>query len=105
MTVTNLARALADLKAAGFWIVGLEGAAERTLAESGLGGPLALVLGAEGKGLRRLTRESCDVLARLPIAPEMESLNVSVAAGIALYELRRGKAVTGASAAPAPSGG
>jgi 23S rRNA (guanosine2251-2'-O)-methyltransferase len=105
VTVTNLARALSDLKAAGFWIVGLEGTAGQTLAESKLTGPVALVLGAEGKGLRRLTRETCDVLARLPIAPEMESLNVSVAAGIALYELRRGKAVTGASAAPAPSGG
>jgi 23S rRNA (guanosine2251-2'-O)-methyltransferase len=105
VTVTNLARALSDLKAAGFWIVGLEGTAGQTLAESRLTGPVALVLGAEGKGLRRLTRETCDVLARLPIAPEMESLNVSVAAGIALYELRRGKAVIAPAAAPAPSVG
>jgi 23S rRNA (guanosine2251-2'-O)-methyltransferase len=105
VAVTNLARALSDLKAAGFWVLGLEGTAEQTLADTKLTGPVALVLGAEGKGLRRLTRETCDVLARLPIAPEMESLNVSVAAGVALYELRRGKVIPGPAAAGAPSAG
>ena len=88
----NLARALAALKKAGLWVVGLDAAAPVTLAQvaGGLGGRrVALVLGAEGEGLRRLTRETCDELARLPIAAEMESLNVSAAAAVALYELTR----------------
>ncbi|MGB8275662.1 MAG: 23S rRNA (guanosine(2251)-2'-O)-methyltransferase RlmB, partial [Alphaproteobacteria bacterium] len=88
--VTNLVQAMAALKRAGFWIAGLDAAADKTLAEADLTGKIALVLGAEGKGLRRLTRESCDFLVRLPISGAVESLNVSVAAGIALYELRRG---------------
>ena len=87
----NLARALDALKKAGLWVVGLAGEAPVTLAQAGLGGRrVALVLGAEGEGMRRLTREHCDELARLPIAPEMESLNVSAAAAVALYELARG---------------
>ncbi|MCO6420015.1 23S rRNA (guanosine(2251)-2'-O)-methyltransferase RlmB [Siccirubricoccus sp. KC 17139] len=87
----NLARAIESLKQAGLWVVGLDGAAPVTLAQAGLGGRrVALVLGAEGEGMRRLTREHCDELARLPIAPEMESLNVSAAAAVALYELNRG---------------
>ena len=85
--VTNLARALATLKTAGFWCVGLDGGAECTLAEQDLPDALALVLGAEGAGLRRLTLESCDFTARLPIRPAMESLNVSNAAAVALYAL------------------
>ena len=87
----NLSRALDALKKAGLWVVGLAGDAPVTLAQAGLGGRrVALVLGAEGEGMRRLTREHCDELARLPIAPEMESLNVSAAAAVALYELARG---------------
>jgi 23S rRNA (guanosine2251-2'-O)-methyltransferase len=88
----NLARALEALKRAGLWVVGLDAAGPVTLAQvcGGLHGRrVALVLGAEGEGLRRLTRETCDELARLPIAPEVESLNVSAAAAVALYEIAR----------------
>lgn len=86
----NLARALEQLKKCGLWVVGLEAAGPVTLAQSGLTGRrVALVLGAEGEGLRRLTRETCDELVRLPIHAAMESLNVSAAAAVALYELAR----------------
>lgn len=86
--VVNLARALRDLQAAGFWCTGLaeEGAVE--LSGVDLGGRCALVLGAEGAGLRRLTRETCDALARLPTCPPIGSLNVSAAAAVALYQAR-----------------
>jgi 23S rRNA (guanosine2251-2'-O)-methyltransferase len=87
LQVGNLARALETLKTAGFWGLGLSGEAERTLAEADPGGALALVLGAEDTGLRRLTREACDVMARLPTRPPIDALNVSNAAAAALYEL------------------
>ena len=87
--VVNLARAMDEAKAAGRWVLGLDGATDTLLAEAKPDAPIALVLGAEGAGLRRLTRERCDLLARLPIRPEMESLNLSNAAAIALYELAR----------------
>ena len=87
--VINLARAMEDLKAAGFWIAGLDGQATQTLAAADMTGKVALVLGAEGEGLRRLTRDLCDILVRLPISERMESLNVSAAAAVALYELAR----------------
>ncbi len=83
--VVNLARALEEMARAGFWRVGLAADAAIALGEALPAGPVALVLGAEGEGLRANTRAHCDALARLPIAPEVESLNVSVAAGIALY--------------------
>jgi len=92
LRVVNIARGIEALKAAGCWVIGLEGTAPVTLAQAAsdlAGRRPALVLGAEGEGMRRLTRESCDELARLPIAPAMESLNVSAAAAVALYELVR----------------
>ncbi|HEX7969008.1 MAG TPA: 23S rRNA (guanosine(2251)-2'-O)-methyltransferase RlmB, partial [Stellaceae bacterium] len=92
LRVTNLARALDRLKEAGVWCLGLEEGAEKTLTETDPGSRVALVLGAEGSGLRRLTRERCDLLARLPTLGAPASLNVSNAAAIALYELtRRGR--------------
>jgi 23S rRNA (guanosine2251-2'-O)-methyltransferase len=83
----NLTRALDRVKEAGFWCCGLDERAPQLLAELDLGPRIALVLGAEGDGLRRLVRESCDYLARLPTTPAMPSLNVSTAAAIALYQL------------------
>jgi 23S rRNA (guanosine2251-2'-O)-methyltransferase len=90
VAVTNLARAMRQLKEAGFWCAGLDAAADRTLAEAQLAGRIALVLGAEGSGLRRLTREHCDLLVRLPTSGPIGQLNVSCAAAAALYELARG---------------
>ncbi len=87
--VTNLVRTIKSLQAAGIWIMGTDAAAERSLYETDLQGPLALVLGAEGKGLRRLTREACDTLVNLPMFGTVQSLNVSVSAGICLYEAVR----------------
>ena len=83
--VVNLARALEDMAAAGYWRIGLAGEAETTLAEALPAGPVALVLGAEGPGMRHNVAGHCDALARLPIGENMESLNVSNAAAIALY--------------------
>ncbi|HMR32523.1 MAG TPA: 23S rRNA (guanosine(2251)-2'-O)-methyltransferase RlmB [Geminicoccaceae bacterium] len=85
--VTNLAQALATLKRQGFWIVGLDGAGDRTLAGLPSFERVAVVLGSEGAGLRRLVAESCDALVRIEIAPGIDSLNVAVAAGIALHSL------------------
>jgi 23S rRNA (guanosine2251-2'-O)-methyltransferase len=89
--VTNLARALDQLKGLGYWCVGLDAAATATLAEANPEGHVALVLGAEGAGLRRLSAERCDLLARLPISDAVPSLNVAAAAAVALYELTRGR--------------
>lgn len=87
--VTNLARALDALKEAGFWCAGLAAEGSQTLAEARLSGRVALVLGSEGEGLRRLTRERCDLLVRLPTGGPIDHLNVSNAAAVALYELAR----------------
>ncbi|MFY8136138.1 MAG: 23S rRNA (guanosine(2251)-2'-O)-methyltransferase RlmB [Aquimonas sp.] len=87
--VTNLARCMKDLQDAGIWIVGLAGEAESSLYSVDLKGPMAIAMGGEGDGLRRLTREHCDYLAKIPMASGMESLNVSVAAGISLFEAVR----------------
>lgn len=88
--VANLVQAIGTLKRAGFWVVGLDAAAEPPLEALPFRPRRALVLGSEEKGLRRLVAEHCDLMARLAIAPRMESLNVAVAAGIALYLLARG---------------
>jgi 23S rRNA (guanosine2251-2'-O)-methyltransferase len=87
--VTNVVRALDQLKEAGMWTAGLAADAPVTLAQAKLTGRIALVLGAEGEGLRRLTREHCDHLVRLPMPGSAESLNVSNATAVALYELVR----------------
>ena len=86
LMVTNLARTLAALKEKNIWVVGADERAEKTLHESDLPGAIAWVLGAEGEGMRRLTRESCDLLVRIPMQGEVQSLNVSVAAGVCLFE-------------------
>ena len=89
VTVTNLARSLRELQEAGVWTVGAAGEAEKSVYEIEQTGPLAWVLGAEGEGLRRLTRETCDQLARIPMHGSVDSLNVSVASGVCLFEARR----------------
>ena len=93
--VTNLARTLRGLRDRGVWLIGAAGEADHTLYEMDFTPPTAIVLGAEETGLRRLTREVCDRLARIPMAGGMESLNVSVAAGIFLFEVRRQRGVKG----------
>ncbi len=87
--VTNLARAMEQLKEAGVWLLGAAEQGEQSLFEARLGGAVGWVLGAEGRGLRRLTRERCDALVRIPMFGRVESLNVSVAAALCLYETRR----------------
>jgi 23S rRNA (guanosine2251-2'-O)-methyltransferase len=87
--VTNLARTMERLKKAGVWIVGTTDHTDKLLYELDLKGPLAIVLGAEEKGMRRLTEENCDFLAKLPMAGKVECLNVSVSAGVCLYEAVR----------------
>ena len=87
--VTNLARTLRWLKEQGIWLVGTAGEAGMSLYDVDLKGPLAIVMGGEGKGMRRLTREACDLLVNLPMAGSIESLNVSVAAGVAMFEAVR----------------
>lgn len=89
ITVTNLSRTLKQLKQAGCWTVGLAGEATESLYEMDLKGPIAIVMGAEGDGLRRLTKENCDFLAHLPMQGSVSSLNVSVATGVVLYEVLR----------------
>src|SRR5690606_526374 len=87
--VTNLARTLRDLKEWGVWIVGAAGEADTLIYEQDLSGPIALAMGAEGSGLRRLTRELCDFLVKLPMAGSVSGLNVSVATGVCLFEAVR----------------
>ncbi len=91
--VTNLARALRQLQDEGVWLLGADERGETSLFDADLKGPLALVLGAEGQGLRRLTREQCDVLISVPMAGSVSSLNVSVATGVCLFEAVRQRAL------------
>jgi len=91
--VTNLARCLKDLKAAGVWIYGTSGDAEHSVYDFDYRSPVALVMGSEGDGLRRLTAEQCDQLVKLPMRGSVESLNVSVATGVCLYEINRSRLV------------
>jgi len=92
VAATNLSRTLKTLKDAGVWLVGLVGDVEQSLYAVDLKGPIAVVLGSEGEGMRRLTREACDFLAKIPMRGDVESLNVSVATGIALFEVLRQRA-------------
>ena len=89
IVVTNLARTMRDLKDRGIWLVGTADTATETLYQARLDGPVGMVMGAEGEGLRRLTQETCDLLVSIPMMGSVESLNVSVASGVCLYEARR----------------
>jgi len=94
VAVTNLSRAIRRMQEKGVWFVGTDGGAEQSLYELTLAGSIAIVMGAEGSGLRRLTKELCDYLVRLPMLGSVESLNVSVATGICLYEALRQRSQT-----------
>jgi 23S rRNA (guanosine2251-2'-O)-methyltransferase len=87
--VTNLARTLNELKERNIWCIGTSDDAEKTIYDVDLTGPVALILGAEGEGMRQLTRKTCDELVRIPMHGAVESLNVSVASGVCLYEALR----------------
>lgn len=87
--VTNLARTLKKIQEAGVWLLGAAGEAEQTVYQADLTGSIALVMGAEGQGLRRLTRDTCDYLVKIPMAGSVSSLNVSVATGVCLFEAVR----------------
>jgi 23S rRNA (guanosine2251-2'-O)-methyltransferase len=95
--VTNLARYLEDVKGPSLWVYGAAGEADAALWDTDLSGGVALVLGAEGKGLRPLVRRSCDALVSIPLEGRIESLNVGVAAGVLLYEARRQRRAAGAA--------
>ncbi|OYY82270.1 MAG: 23S rRNA (guanosine(2251)-2'-O)-methyltransferase RlmB, partial [Methylophilales bacterium 16-45-9] len=94
IAVTNLARTIRELKEAGVYVIGTTMDVPSTLLNTKLEGPIALVLGAEGDGMRRLTTEACDALITIPMYGSVESLNVSVASGICLYEIRRQRALS-----------
>ena len=89
IVVTNLARTMRDLKDRGIWLIGADDSAPESIYKTKLEGAIGMVLGAEGEGLRRLTRDSCDLLVSIPMLGAVDSLNVSVASGICLYEARR----------------
>ncbi|MBC3375362.1 23S rRNA (guanosine(2251)-2'-O)-methyltransferase RlmB [Pseudomonas sp. SWRI92] len=100
VAVTNLARTLEKLQQRGLWVVGTAGEAEVSIYDQDLTGPTILIMGAEGKGMRRLTREHCDYLVKLPMAGSVSSLNVSVATGVCLFEAQRQRGVKAAAKKP-----
>ena len=87
--VTNLSRAIEKLKKAGFWVVGMDGYAKTTIDQLDKSGKTAIIMGSEGKGMRRLVEENCDIAVKLPMSELAESLNVAAAAAIALYEINK----------------
>jgi 23S rRNA (guanosine2251-2'-O)-methyltransferase len=89
ITVTNLARTIRELKERDIWIIGTSDDVEKTIYDVDFKGGIAIVMGNEGEGMRRLTRENCDMLVQIPMLGSVESLNVSVASGVCLYEARR----------------
>jgi 23S rRNA (guanosine2251-2'-O)-methyltransferase len=89
ITATNLARTMREMQELGIWLIGTDDQAEKSIYDVDLKGPTAIVMGAEGEGMRRLTRETCDQLVNIPMQGAVESLNVSVATGVTLYEARR----------------
>ncbi|WP_434602662.1 23S rRNA (guanosine(2251)-2'-O)-methyltransferase RlmB [Pseudomonas sp. Z4-7] len=100
VAVTNLARTLEKLQQRGLWVVGTAGEAEVSIYDQDLTGPTILIMGAEGKGMRRLTREHCDYLVKLPMAGSVSSLNVSVATGVCLFEAQRQRGAKAAAKRP-----
>ncbi|HWT53919.1 MAG TPA: 23S rRNA (guanosine(2251)-2'-O)-methyltransferase RlmB [Rhodocyclaceae bacterium] len=102
VAVTNLARTLEKLQQRGLWVVGTAGEAEVSIYDQDLTGPTILIMGAEGKGMRRLTREHCDYLVNLPMAGSVSSLNVSVATGVCLFEAQRQRGAKAKAAAKKP---
>ena len=99
VAVTNLARSLEKLKQRGLWVVGTAGEAEQSLYQQDMAGPTILIMGAEGSGMRRLTRDLCDYLVHLPMSGSVSSLNVSVATGVCLFEAQRQRSVKAAGSA------
>lgn len=95
ITATNLSRTMRELKERDIWLIGTSDDADKSLYEADFTGPTALVMGSEGEGMRRLTRENCDLLVRIPMHGAVESLNVSVASGVCLYEARRQRIAKG----------
>lgn len=95
ITVTNLARTLRELKERDIWLIGTSDDVEKTIYDVDFKGGVAIVMGSEGEGMRRLTRETCDVLVQIPMLGSVESLNVSVASGVCLYEARRQRITVG----------
>jgi 23S rRNA (guanosine2251-2'-O)-methyltransferase len=87
--VTNLARTMEELKEAGYWLIGLDEAADKSYTDADYTSPVGIVLGGEGKGLHELTRKRCDFVVSLPTSGPVKSLNVSVAAGVVLFEVLR----------------
>ena len=94
IAVTNIGRTIRYLKEKGLFVIGTDGDSDKDIYQENLSGPIAIVLGSEGKGMRRLTRELCDTLISIPMHGQVESLNVSVASGICLSEIRRQRNLT-----------